>query len=450
MGFKDNFVWGVATASYQVEGGAFEGGRGLSVWDTFAATEGKIIDGSSGEIACDQIHRYKEDIAIMKELGVKAYRFSISWPRVIPDGTGEVSEEGLTYYDNLINELLANDIEPYVTLFHWDFPYELYKKGGWLNRDVSDWFAEYTKVIVERYSDRVKYWMTENEPNAYIYAGHYAGVHAPGLNYSPKEVLTVLHHSLMAHGKAVQTIRKYTRQKAYVGIAQVADYGIPYTDSSEDVAAAREYMFECGPEFKITMAMHTDPMILGKYPDSMYEKYGKEMSYVKEGDMEIICQPLDFLGLNIYTGARIQAGENGEPVEVKDSVGSRQTSLEWSVHPEGMYWIPKLMSERYGLPIYITENGMSNLDWVSRDGKVHDQQRIDFLESYLTELKRLASEGVDLQGYFQWSLMDNYEWSFGYTKRFGLVHVDYETQTRTIKESGYWYRKVIETNGKEL
>jgi beta-glucosidase len=447
MSFSKEFIWGAATAAYQIEGAALEDGKGLSVWDMCCKRPGFVKDGDTGNVACDHYHRYKEDIQLMKELGLKAYRLSISWPRVLPNGTGKVNEKGLAFYDNLIDELLKNGITPYVTLFHWDYPYELYKKGGWLNADSSDWFGEYTKVIMNKLSDRVKYWITENEPQCYINLGHSNGIHAPGLKLDFPDVLLAAHNSLLAHGKSVQAIRAFSKQPCEIGYAPVGGVCIPNTNSPEDIEAARRSMFELSQPNIWTNSWWMDPVFLGKYPESGLKVFEKYLPDINENDMKTIHQPIDFFGVNIYQGTRIAMGKDGKPETVTKSVGYEQTAMKWPVTPEALYWGPRFFYERYGKPIVITENGLSNTDWVALDGKVHDPQRIDFLHRYIREFKRAAKDGIDAKGYFAWSLMDNFEWGEGYNERFGLIHVDYATQKRTIKDSGYWYKSVIESNG---
>ncbi len=451
MSFLDSFVWGAAAASYQIEGAAYEDGKGLSVWDMFSRKKNAIKNGDTGEVACDHYHRYKEDVKIMKDIGLQAYRLSISWPRVLPDGTGEINEKGLEFYDKLIDELLANDIEPYVTLFHWDFPYELYKKGGWLNSDSSDWFAEYTKIIVNRLSDRVKNWFTINEPQVFINMGHRDGVHAPGVKLSMEDLLQISHNVLLAHGKAVKVIRENSVQDCRIGMAPAAFPIIPNEETQENIELARKSNFAVNEQSELwAVSWWMDPVIKGQYPEDGLERYKEYMPEIKDGDMEIISQPVDFFGVNIYQGAKVGLDNDGKPHIVEKKDGYPRTAFDWPVTEEVLYWGPKFYYERYGKPIIITENGMSNIDWVSLDGKVHDPQRIDFVNRYLNEFKKAGEDGVDIGGYFIWSIMDNFEWANGYHERFGLVHVDFETGERIIKDSGYWYKKVIESNGEIL
>lgn len=454
MSFNKDFVWGVATSSYQIEGAAYEDGKGLSIWDVYCTQPGRVYEGHNGDVACDHYHRYKEDVKMMKEMGIKAYRFSISWPRVLPNGIGEVNELGLAFYDNLVDELIEAGIEPYVTLFHWDLPYELHKKGGWMNPDSPMWFAEYTKVIVERLSDRVKYFMTFNEPQCFVGLGYSQGLHAPGLKQSIRDTLEMAHHILLAHGHSVKTIRKYAKGEVKVGFAPTASMNYPASDSKEDIEAAKRSLFEMPREIREEWAWNitwwNDPIFFGHYPEDGLELFKDYLPEIKEGDMEIISQPLDFLGQNVYNGREIKAGENGEIIYLTREAGSPKTALNWPITPKSLYWGPKFLYERYKKPIYITENGLSCHDVVSLDGKVHDPNRIDFLQRYLREFKRAGEDGVEVAGYFQWSLMDNFEWHSGYGERFGIVYVDYATGERIIKDSGYWYKSVIEANGKNL
>lgn len=459
--FPEKFVWGAATASYQVEGAAFEEGRGLSVWDMMCRQSGRIWEGQSGSIACDHYHRYKTDVALMKAIGLQAYRLSVSWPRVIPNGIGVINAKGLEFYDRLIDELLAAGIDPWVTLFHWDFPYELYCSGGWLNRSSPDWFADYTHVVVERLSDRVARWMTLNEPQCYIGLGLQRGCHAPGDRLGRHEVLRAAHHTLLAHGKAVQVIRANAKIPATIGWASVGVVAIPSSNSADDIEAARTEMFSireghtmvngsvlANPRDNMDVWSNTwfaDPVVFGKYPEDGLRAFGKAVPAFTDAEMKTISEPIDFYGINIYNGAYYCANTGGQPEIVSRPDGFPLTAMKWGVTPECLYWAPKFFHERYKLPIVVTENGMSCNDWVSEDGACHDPQRIDFLARYLRELGRSISDGTDVRGYFLWSIMDNFEWAEGYKERFGIIHVDYPTQTRTLKDSAHWYREVIQT-----
>ena len=446
MQFPSNFVWGAAAAAYQIEGAMQEDGKGLSVWDVFCRKNGAIWGGHTGDAACDHYRRYKEDVALMKSFGLPAYRLSVSWPRVMPDGVGAVNEKGLAFYDRLIDELLAAGITPYVTLFHWDFPHALFCKGGWLNADSPNWFAEYAKVVVDRLSDRVRHWMTYNEPNIFVWLGHIRGDHAPGLTLALPDALRVSHHVLLAHGKGIQAIRAAAKTPSQAGCVVTTGYlACPTSNQPEEIEAARQAMFAIPDGLCMRTSWWLDPVLLGHYPEDAMTLFGHAMPKVTDADLQTMHQPVDFVGVNIYSGERVRSSADaGFPV------GHPQTAFGWNVVPESLYWGPKFIYERYGVPMIITENGLSNLDWVSLDGKVHDPQRIDFLRRYLLELGRACADGVDVRGYFHWSIMDNFEWANGYKERFGLVYVDYETQQRTPKDSAYWYKQVIASNGQSL
>ncbi|HDP98353.1 MAG TPA: beta-glucosidase [bacterium] len=450
MSFPKNFVWGASAASYQIEGAAFEDGKGLSVWDMMCRWQGKIFQGQTGNTSCDHYHHYLEDVKLMGEIGLKGYRLSISWPRVLPEGIGGVNHKGLAFYDQLVDALLENGIAPWVTLFHWDFPYALFCRGGWLNRDSADWFAEYTAVIVDKLSDRVAHWMTQNEPQCFIGLGHYDGCHAPGIQLDFPEILQATHHALLAHGKAVQTIRAHAKTVPLIGAAPVGIVAIPVSDSTDDIGAARQNMFSITKKHYWNNTWYADPMIFGNYPHDGLKLFEKDLPQIKAGDMETICQPLDFYGANIYHAETVQAdNKNGYQI-IPQPDGYPITTMDWPVTPEALYWGPKFFYERYQLPIAITENGVANMDWIHLDGKVHDPQRIDFLTRYLRALRRAVEYGVPVLGYFLWSIMDNFEWSHGYKRRFGLIYVDYQTKKRILKDSAHWYRNVIVSNGGNL
>lgn len=448
--FKKNFMWGTATAAYQIEGGAHEDGRGLSVWDVFCA-EGNAYAGHTGDVACDHYHRFAQDIALMKELGINSYRFSLSWPRIIPNGTGEINQKGIDFYNALIDELIKNGITPIITLFHWDYPYELEKKGGWRNRESSEWFAEYAEVVFKNFSDRVKYFVTLNEPQCFIGQGYAQGIHAPGLRCSDRDIVTMAHNVMLAHGKAVKKLREIAPD-CKIGYAPTASAAIPATDSKENIEAARASFFDIDMNnWTWNVSWWSDPIMLGRYPEETkaFEILGKYLPESYKEDLEIISQPIDFYCQNIYNGARFRKGENG-PQWVPNSINMPLTNCNWPVVPESLYWGPKFLYERYGKPIIISENGMAGYDAVSLDGSVHDADRIDFIHKYLLELERAIDDGIEIDGYMYWSLMDNFEWSKGYSVRFGLIHIDYITQKRTPKDSFYWYRDVIKTGGESL
>jgi beta-glucosidase len=450
MSFRKDFVWGAATAAYQIEGAAYEDGKGLSTWDVFCRAPGKIWEGCTGEVACDHYHRYKEDVAAMKAIGLKAYRLSLSWPRLLPEGVGRPNEQGLAFYDALIDELLAAGITPWVTLFHWDYPYELFYRGGWLNPDSPGWFAEYAGLVVKRYSDRVSHWMTINEPQVFLQMGHADGSHAPGLQLDWPELLRAAHHVLLAHGRAVQVLRSGARTPPSIGFAPVGETRMPATDRPEDIAAAGRAMFAVNTRSLWSNAWFSDPIFFGHYPEDGLASFGAAVPSYNDADMKTISEPLDFYGMNTYRGEFIRADAHGAP-ELVPLPNTRPHSLfYWQITPAALYWGPRFFYERYHQPIVVTENGVSNTDWVHLDGRIHDLQRIDFTRRYLRQLARASEEGIPVLGYFHWSLMDNFEWAEGYRQRFGLVYVDYATQKRVPKDSAEWYAKLIDTNGRIL
>ncbi len=452
MTFPKDFIWGAATASYQIEGGAYDDGKGLSVWDAFCRKEDAVWNDENGDIACDHYHRYREDVKLMQKIGLKGYRFSVSWPRILPAGVGQINSAGLDFYDRLVDELLAVNIQPFATLFHWDYPQELYKRGGWLNPASPDWFADYTQAVVERLGDRVSKWMTLNEPQVFVLLGHQIGVQAPGLKLSFADILQISHNSLLAHGKSVQAIRAYSKLPAKVGLAPSHQGSIPWDPNDpNDIKAAREFTFQIVNKMLWGMSWWMDPVFLGEYPADGLALFEADLPEITPEDMETINQPVDFFGFNLYTGNFISRNDDGSfKFEHYHDPNNALTTTEWPIYPDALYWATKFMWERYQKPIYITENGMANCDWVALDGKVHDPQRIDFTHRYLLALKKAISEGAQVAGYFYWSLMDNFEWSFGNKRRFGMIYVNYETQERILKDSAHWYREVIQQNGTNL
>ena len=446
MSFKLDFIWGVATASFQIEGATDEDGRGESCWDIYCTMPEKIYGGHDGKVACDHYHRYKEDIKLMKELGIKAYRFSISWPRILPEGIGNINEKGVQFYSNLIDELLKNEIVPYITLFHWDYPEALQRKGAWSNEESSDWFAEYTQIVAEKFGDRVKHYFTFNEPQCFIGAGYVEGLHAPGHKASQKETLLMAHNVLLAHGKAVSILRKKIKDSK-VGYAPTGNSYYPATDKKEDIEAAYKACFNIIDNWSFSIAWWSDPILLGEYPKEGVLLYKDNMPVVTDEEMKLISQPLDFYGQNVYQSRPVISDGEGGYKLLEFCSGYPRTAMGWPVTPQSLYWIPKFLYERYRCPIIITENGMACHDAVSLDDRVHDPNRIDYLKRYLMELERVTNEGVDICGYFYWSFMDNFEWTNGYDKRFGLVYIDYEGQERIPKDSFYVYQKLIRRNG---
>lgn len=460
MAFREDFVWGAATAAYQIEGGHDADGRRPSVWDQLCDWPGKVFQGHTGKTGPDHYHRLEEDLDLMAQMGLKAYRFSVCWPRVIPEGTGAVNEKGLDFYDRLIDGLLARGIQPWLTLFHWDYPLALYHRGGWLNADAPAWFAEYAGVLARRFGDRVQHWMTLNEPQIFIGLGHQMGIHAPGLQYPAPDVARMSHLVLLSHGKAVQALRGYCERPATIGWAPAINptsVDPAYVDDVNVVAAANDSLFDCTTEgnYALQASLWCDPVFLGRYPSPFVDAFADALPKGWENDLGTIASPIDFCGMNIYSAWRFATrNTSGDIVTIEQEQfgeGYPRTLFDWPVTPSALYWGPKFFHERYRVPIVITENGLSSHDWIALDGQVHDPQRIDFVTRYLRELKCAAAGGTDIRGYFLWSLMDNFEWAEGYRHRFGLIHVDYlNGQKRTIKDSGHWYRDVIANNGATL
>jgi beta-glucosidase len=433
--FPTDFVWGTATASYQIEGAANEDGRGESIWDRFSHTPGKVINGDTGDVACDHYHRSAQDVALMKQLGVDAYRFSVAWPRILPSGTGAVSQKGIDFYDRLVDTLLAAGIRPFVTLYHWDLPVELHDQGGWTNRNIAGWFSDYASIVTRALGDRVHDWITLNEPWCTSFLSYDIGAHAPGIR-NRKLAMQAAHNTLLAHGMGMQAIRAAGDANTKVGITLNMGINLPATDSAADKAAADEAIDEQWEWF-------TQPIFSGHYSNRVIEQAGNDAPQVQPGDMALIAARNDFLGLNYYSPARISA--QGTPVR---NPNAEYTEMDWEVAPEGLYLLLRKLHTltRGKTPIYITENGAAFVDELTPDGRVHDERRAAFLRGHFDAAHRAIADGVDLRGYFVWSLMDNFEWAFGYTKFFGIVKVDYATQKRIIKDSGYYLRDVIAAN----
>lgn len=436
MGFRKDFLWGAATASHQIEGGYLDDGKSLNIWD--ALIDGQMAHGDHGQVACDHYHRYREDVALMKEIGLKSYRFSVSWARIFPDDSGKVNERGLQFYVNLVDELVAAGIEPICTLYHWDLPMWLFDIGGWKNPAIIEHFTAYARTMVEALSDRVTYWVTFNEPQCFICLG-YGGVHAPFLHADQAERQVLSRNVLLAHGEAVKAMRRHAKQPLKIGLAPTADSDSPKNRDPEEIERARAATFREGDPSFITW--WSDPTVLGRRPAGM--------EFLSDEDMEIIHQPLDFYGFNIYTLNRTYSAPRNRAGD-REYPGMPRTAMDWVIDPDTLYWPLKFLSERYKLPLMITENGMANTDFMMLDGHVHDPQRIDFLTRYLRALKRAVDEGVDVLGYQYWTLMDNLEWNMGYGKRFGLIYVDFRTCERTLKDSAYFYGEVIRHNGENL
>lgn len=478
MGFPKGFVWGAAASAYQIEGGHDADGKGPSNWDAFSQNRGNVFMDHTGDVACDHYHRFREDVGIMRRIGLGAYRLSVSWSRVLPLGTGKANEAGLQFYDKLVDELLGAGVEPWVTLFHWDMPLALWHRGGWLNRDVSAWFEEYARLVVDRLSDRVTHWMTINEPQIFLGPGEREGLQTSNARRGHAERLLAAHNALLCHGRGAAAIRERGKRPPRVGWAPIGRVKVPAPPAGSealsgrralgmgdyaerDVRAAREATYAVTAKDFWNNAWFADPAILGHYPIDGLRLYDADLSGCADGrpvrrlledagDLAVIRQPLDFYGINVYDAERIRMGESGVAEKVDFPPGHPQTAVRWFVEPEALYFGPLWLYERYRVPIVITENGMSGTDWVDADGRVRDWQRIDYTRRYLLALSRAIRDGADVRGYFHWSILDNFEWQSGYKERFGLVHVDFGTQRRTPKDSAWWYRDVIASNGASL
>ncbi|MCT8137152.1 beta-glucosidase [Anaerobacillus sp. CMMVII] len=438
--FSNEMKWGAATASYQIEGAVKEGGRGLSIWDTFSKTPGKVKNGDNGDIACDSYHRFEEDIEIMKDLGINSYRFSVAWSRIFPEGTGKVNKEGLDFYHKFVDKLLENGIEPMCTLYHWDLPQSLQDKGGWDNRETIEAFVNYAETMFKEFTGKIKFWITLNEPWCVSYLSNYLGLHAPG--YTDLQLATsIAHNLLVAHGKAVIKFREL-KIDGQIGYAPNVEWNEPYSNKQEDIDACTR----AGAWF---IEWFFDPVFKGSYPQFMVEWFGKKgvQLRIEDGDMEIIHQPIDFLGINYYTGSVGRFKENAGLFDhERVDAGYKKTDIGWNVYPEGFYKVLCYIHETYGqTPIYITENGACYND-EPIDRRVKDEGRIEYLQQHLVSLNRAIESGVNIKGYLTWSLLDNFEWAEGYSKRFGIVHVNYRTLERTKKDSFYWYKQTI-SNG---
>lgn len=450
MKFPPTFTWGASGSAYQMEGASDADGKGFSIWDMFTRDGSHIWEGHSGREACNHYHLYKDDVALFQKIGLQAYRLSVSWPRVLPEGDGRICRKGLDFYDRVVDELLGAGIQPWVTLFHWDFPYALFLRGGWLNPESPEWFARFTAAVVKRLSDRVRHWVTQSDPQCFLGLGHGTGEHAPGLKLDFPELLLAAHHSLIAHGRSVQEIRTHALTKPVVGWAPSTTVFYPASPSPEDLEAARLATLSVHPGSLWNNTWLGDPVVLGRYPEDGLRQHGSAVPKHTAAEMKTIQQPLDFFGCNIFQGIPVKADADGHPIAVPFPPGHPQTLYLWKQTPEALYWASRFLGDHYKLPLVITENGITCSDFVNLDGRVHDASRIDFMTKYLIQLRRALADGIDIQGYFYWSAMDNFEWQDGYKHRFGLIYVDYATQQRTLKDSALWYRDVIASNGGDL
>jgi beta-glucosidase len=441
--FPADFAWGTATSSYQIEGAWNEDGKGESFWDRFAHTSGKIENNETGDVALDHYHRYKDDVRLMKALGARAYRFSISWPRIFPQGTGSANSKGLDFYERLVDELLGNGIEPFATLYHWDLPQALQDSGGgWESRDTAKAFGDYASYVGAKLSDRIKHFFTINEFTTFVELGYGAGVFAPGLKLSAARLNQVRHHAVLGHGLAVQAIRASAKPGTKVGPAENAAAAVPVVETADNIAAAEQAMRELN-------AGYLTVILEGRYTDAFLSAAGADAPKFTADELKVIATPVDFVGINVYMPTYVRAiGAAPGYAVVPFAKSHPRTASSWHfIGPESLYWGPRHLRNVWKVKeIYISENGCGDRDEPAADGIVYDTDRIMFLRSYLTMLQRATSEGVPVRGYFLWSLMDNFEWSAGYGTRFGLIHVDYATQTRTPKLSATYYSEVIRRN----
>jgi len=444
--FPKGFIWGAATSAYQIEGGWNEDGKGESIWDRFAHTPGKIEDGSTGDVACDHYHRWRDDIALMKSLGLQAYRFSINWPRVLPQGRGPVNAAGLDFYSRLVDGLLEAGITPFVTLYHWELPQALQDEGGWPARATAEAFVEYADLVSRRLGDRVKNWITHNEPWCAAFLGYAKGEHAPGVKGDWKRALAAAHHVLLSHGWAVPVIRRDS-PGAEVGITLNFEWTMPASPSAPDYHAARAHDGYFNRWF-------ADPLYGRGYPADKVAEYAAagywDAGLIRSGDLDAIAARTDFLGANYYTRmvARDEAAPGNLPPTEFKAPEAEWTEMSWEVYPDGLYrLLCRLHFDYQPRKLYVTENGASYSDGPDREGRVRDERRLNYLLRHFTAAHRALDAGAPLAGYFVWSLMDNFEWAKGYTQRFGIVWVDYQTQQRRPKDSALWYRDVIANNG---
>jgi len=440
--FPQGFLWGSATASYQVEGAVHEDGRGPSIWDTFAHTAGKTHNGDTGDVSDDFFHHYKRDIELMKELGLKTFRFSIAWSRVFPSGTGQPNPHGLDFYHRMIDALLEAGIEPFCTLYHWDLPQPLQDRGGWENKDTAKAFADYAGYTAGKLSSKVRRFMTMNEMRTFVELGYGLGSHAPGLKLNQKRLAQLTHNVVLGHGLAVQAIRAQTKPGIEIGIADNVLATVPVYESTAQIEAARKAMRE-------ENAMYLTVLQEGRYTDLYLERLGQDAPNFTPQEMKTIASPLDFIGLNIYQPTYIRTDDSRQGYAIVPSPSSYPHMLSpWiTIGPEALYWAPRLITELWkAKALYITENGTSSADQLAPDAQVYDTDRVMFLRNYLTQLQRAVAEGIPVKGYFLWSLLDNFEWADGYEKRFGITYVDFTTQKRTPKLSAAFYKEVIQKN----
>jgi beta-glucosidase len=457
--FPKGFYWGASTAAMQVEGSPYADGGGRSIWGAFEAKPGNIKDGSTNWVADDEYHRYAEDIGHMRDMGLNAYRFSIGWPRVLPQGKGQANEGGLAYYDKVIDALLEAKITPFVTVYHFDYPEALQQQGGWLNPDSSKWLADYAHLVTSRFSDRVTNWLTINEPDILWGFGAEAGAMPPASKLDSAQLALGAHNLLLGHGRSVQAIRAAAKKPVKISLPFAGMFSLPASSSPQDVAAARTASFSVEKRVVIPMqppmamlnnAWWLDPIYLGHYPVDGLKLFPTAEKLATPADMRIIHQPVDYCAVNLYFAPVVKAGADGKAEAVPEDPTAPRSHYGWAITPDLLYWAPKFLAERYKKPILVTENGISLADAPGPDGKVHDPRRIAFLNDYLKAYKRAHQEGVPVAGYFHWSLVDNWEFTQGYLERFGLVYVDQKTQQRIVKDSAYRYKEIVAANGANL
>ncbi|KUO95523.1 GH1 family beta-glucosidase [Ferroacidibacillus organovorans] len=433
--FPKDFVWGVATSSYQIEGGVNEGGRGSTIWDDFCAMSDAIVDNSDGAVACDHYHRYREDFALMRSMGIKHYRLSLAWSRLFPNGDGEINRDGIDFYNSLLDALEESGIEPMVTLYHWDLPSALQERGGWASRETVYAFERYAKAVFEHFGHRVKMFITHNEPWCTAFLGHGIGIHAPGIR-DHAQMLDVAHHLMLSHGLAVQAFRAMGCA-GQIGITLNLSQVYSETERPVDILAAERIgVFHNG--------WFLDPILLGRYSDLFGEVFGQMPAVMQEGDLDVIAQPIDFLGINYYSYRVVVHDENSVQFNARDvTPHDRVTDMDWPILGSGLRDLLLDLHKTYGnVPLYITENGCAQVDCLE-GGRVHDPLRIDYFREHLAAISEALYQGVPLRGYYAWTFMDNFEWSYGYTKTFGLVYVDRTTQERIPKDSAFWYADFI-------
>jgi beta-glucosidase len=436
--FPDDFIWGVATASAQIEGAAFEDGKGLSIWDVFSKRHGAIKNADTPTFACDHYNRLDEDLDLLKKLGVDSYRFSISWPRIFPKGTGEINSKGLDFYERLIDGLIKRNITPFVTLYHWDLPQALEDKGGWRIRETALAFSDYAETVISKFGDRVKNWITFNEVPCFVELGYRQAAHAPGAEENEKTIRQIYHHVMLAHGLCVKAVRRCGGPGAKVGLVHNFHVVAPFTDEVPDIEKARQCFIDKN-------SWMLDALFKGVYPEDKVIKLGSDIPDVAQGDMQIISEAVDFLGINIYG---IQSLIHREYGSLEYEKYFPRTDMDWPINPDCLYWGSRFINDMYNPPeMYITENGCAYPDDINKKGRVDDLARIEYLRSHLIGLHRAVSEGIPVKGYFCWSFLDNFEWSLGYSKRFGIVHVNYENYKRIPKLSFEWYARLIKNKG---